>query len=113
MVNHQELLMFNGLYDIIKVMKIQRVRESQIGVYVWELPNGNYLANTDGEILNVPSEFGDLAKMAELQRAASHYGYPDGKAVFEEVHRCTEQEYQDQLQQLIETGETPYLGIRK
>ena len=94
-------------------MKIKRVRESQVGVYVWELPNGNILANTDGEILNVPSEFGDLSKMAELQRAAKHYGYPDGKAVFEEVHRCTESEYQAQMEALIEQGQSPYLGIRK
>lgn len=94
-------------------MKRQKVRESDIGVYVWELPNGNILANTDGEILNVPSEFGDISKMAELQRAARYYGYPEGRAVFEEVHRCTEQEYQDQLQEFIDHGTTPYLGIRK
>lgn len=96
-------------------MKIKKtkVRESDIGVYIWELPNGSILANTDGEILNVPSEFGDLSKMVELQRAAKHYGYPEGRAVFEEVHRCTEQEYQDQMEALVEQGTTPYLGIRK
>ena len=94
-------------------MKMKRVRESDIGVYIWKLPNGNILANTDGEILNIPSEHGDITKMAELQRAATHFGYPDGQAVFEEVHRCTEQEYQDQMQELIENGTTPYLKIRK
>lgn len=94
-------------------MKKTKVRESDVGVYIWELPNGNILANTEGEILNVPSVFGDLSKMVELQVAAKHYGYPEGRAVFEEVHRCTDQEYQDQMQQLIETGTTPYLGIRK
>lgn len=94
-------------------MKKTKVRESDVGVYIWELPNGNVLANTEGEILNVPSVFGDLSKMVELQVAAKHYGYPEGRAVFEEVHRCTDQEYQDQMQQLIETGTTPYLGIRK
>lgn len=94
-------------------LKKSKIRESDIGVYVWQLPNGNILANTEGQILNVPSEFGDLSKMVELQVAAKHYGYPDGKAVFEEVHRCTEQEYQDQMQELIERGTTPFLGIRK
>lgn len=94
-------------------LKKSKIRESDIGVYVWQLPNGNILANTEGHILNVPSEFGDLSKMVELQKAAKHYGYPDGKAVFEEVHRCTEQEYQDQMQELIERGTTPFLGIRK
>lgn len=94
-------------------MKKTKIRESDIGVYIWELPNGNILANTEGEILNVPSEFGDITKMAELQRAAKHFGFPEGRAVFEEVHRCTEQEYQDQMQELIEQGTTPYLGIRK
>lgn len=94
-------------------LRKSKIRESDIGVYVWQLPNGNILADTDGNILNVPSEFGNLSKMVELQVAAKHYGYPDGKAVFEEVHRCTEQEYQDQMQELIEHGTTPYLGIRK
>lgn len=94
-------------------LKKSKIRESDIGVYVWQLPNGNILADTDGNILNVPSEFGNLSKMVELQVAAKHYGYPDGKAVFEEVHRCTEQEYQDQMQELIERGTTPFLGIRK
>lgn len=97
----------------MKNLKRTKVRESDIGVYVWELPGGNILANTDGEILNVPARFGDLSKMVELQVAAKHYGFPDGRAVFEEVHRCTDQEYQDQMQELIETGTTPYLGIRK
>lgn len=94
-------------------MKRTKVRESDVGVYVWELPSGNILANTEGEILNVPSVFGDLSKMVELQKAAKHFGFPDGRAVFEEVHRCTDQEYQDQMQELIEHGTTPYLGIRK
>lgn len=94
-------------------LRKSKIRESDIGVYVWQLPNGNVLADTDGNILNVPSEFGNLSKMVELQVAAKHYGYPDGKAVFEEVHRCTEQEYQDQMQELIERGTTPFLGIRK
>lgn len=94
-------------------LRKSKIRESDIGVYVWQLPNGNILADTDGNILNVPSEFGNLSKMVELQVAAKHYGYPDGKAVFEEVHRCTEQEYQDQMQELIERGTTPFLGIRK
>lgn len=94
-------------------LKKSKIRESDIGVYVWQLPSGNFLADTEGHILNVPSEFGDLSKMVELQKAAKHYGFPEGKAVFEEVHRCTEQEYQDQMQELIESGTTPYLGIRK
>lgn len=94
-------------------LRQSKIRESDIGVYVWELPNGNILANTDGEILNVPAEHGDISKMVEIQKAAKHYGFPEGRAVFEEVHRCTEQEYQDQMQELIENGTTPYLGIRK
>lgn len=94
-------------------LRQSKIRESDIGVYVWELPNGNILANTDGEILNVPAEYGDISKMVEIQKAAKHYGFPEGRAVFEEVHRCTEQEYQDQMQELIENGTTPYLGIRK
>ena len=49
--------------------------------------------------------------MAALQKAAAYYGFPDGKAVFEESHRCTEAEYQAQLEDLIERNSTPNLVI--
>lgn len=90
---------------------IKRIRESRIGVYVWQLPNGNLLADSDQNILNVPAEYGDIKQMAALQKAAAYYGFPDGKAVFEESHRCTEAEYQAQLEQLIENNSTPNLVI--
>lgn len=50
----------------------------------------------DDNVLNIPSERGDITKMAELRKAAAHYGQPEGQAVFiPGIGRVTEEEYQE------------------
>lgn len=101
----------------IKTTKRTLIRESDLGVYVWQRPNGKFLANENGDVLNIPSEFGDIAKMMELQRAA-HYWLkqmdlpPEGKAVFWDVHRCTEDEYYEQIE-AMENGILPDTNVRR
>jgi hypothetical protein len=83
------------------------VQETTFGMYVWELPNGEILGNTDGDILNVMSEQYDLGKMKILRDAATHYGYPEGKCKFlPGRRRVTEDELAEQVQRLAE-GKTP------
>jgi hypothetical protein len=89
----------------IKTVRRTPIRETDLGVYVWQRPNGKFLANENGDVLNIPSEFGDISKMMELQRSA-HYWLgvmdlpPEGKAVFWDVHRCTEEEYLEQVYEM-------------
>lgn len=97
----------------MKNIKVRKEKQSDVGVYVWKLPNGNILADSDGNILNCPAVRGDIGQQIAIAKAARHYGYPDGTAVFEEVHRCTESEYQAQMDQLINQGISPHLNIRR
>lgn len=90
----------------------RQVEDGNVGVYVWKMPNGKILANTDNLILNVPAVKGDLRAMAEIARAARYVGFPDGTAEFWEAHRCTEEEYEEQIYDLME-GRLPIGGARR
>jgi len=75
--------------------------KSRYGIYVWRLPDGSIFADEDRNVLNIPAERGDITKMVEIKKAASHYGQPDGEAVFiAGVGRVTEEEYQEDLERM-------------
>jgi len=75
--------------------------KSKYGIYVWMLPDGNIFTDEDKNVLNIPSEYGDITKMAEIRKAAAHYGQPDGKAVFiPGVGRLTEEEYEQDVERM-------------
>lgn len=78
-------------------MGLQVVRDqSNYGVYVWRLPDGSIFSDEDKNVLNIPSERGDITKMAEIRKAAAHYGQPDGEPVFiAGIGRVTEEEYEE------------------
>lgn len=97
----------------MKNMKVKKVKQSDVGTYVWRLPNGNLLANEDGEILNCPAVRGDFGQQIAIAKAARSFGYEEGSAVFEEVHRCTESEYWEQVNQFVNEGVSPQLNIRR
>lgn len=85
----------------LKLKRVSEVRESNVGVYLWQLPSGNYLADTDHNVLNIPSRYGDIQRMAAIQKAAVACGYPDGKAVFVNTYRVTQDEYDEQMESLL------------
>lgn len=90
-------------------MSLSVVRnKSSYGVYVWELPNGNVLGDSEGNLLNIPSVEGDLERVAKLRDAARACGYPEGRCRFlPGVGRITEAQYK-QDQERIEEGLLPY-----
>jgi hypothetical protein len=75
--------------------------KSRYGIYVWRLPDGSIFADEDRNVLNIPAERGDITKMVEIKKVASHYGQPDGEAVFiPGVGRVTEEEYQQDMERM-------------
>lgn len=78
-------------------MGLSIVRDnSNFGIYVWLLPEGGIFKDNDNNVLNIPSEKGDLTKIVELKKAAAYHGQPEGQAVFiPNVGRVTEEEYQE------------------
>jgi hypothetical protein len=71
------------------------------GIYVWKKSNGRWFTDGNGNILNIPSMKGDLAKIAELKQAAAYYGEPDGEPYFfAGMSRVTDEEYSEQVDRM-------------
>lgn len=87
--------------------KLSLVQESEFGLYVYELPNGQYLGDEDGNLLNIPAQRGDFAKMKRICEVAAAHGYPHGNPIFlSGSRRVTQDEYDDQKARMID-GLTP------
>ena len=73
------------------------------GIYVWKKANGKWFTDGQGNVLNIPSMKGDISKIAELKKAAAHYGQPEGEAVFfAGLSRISDEEYSEQKQRMAE-----------
>lgn len=73
------------------------------GLYFWRLPNGHLFHDGQGNLLNIPSMRGDLSKIAELRKAAAHYGQPEGEPWFYAgIKRATDEQHSEQVQRLKE-----------
>lgn len=71
------------------------------GLYFWQLPDGHLFHDGEGNFLNIPSMKNDIGKMAELRKAAAHYGQPDGNPWFYAgVQRATDESYSEQLDRM-------------
>jgi hypothetical protein len=90
----------------MKKSKISVVSETNNGIYVWQLPNGDFLA--DGlNVLSIQAKRGDLNAIFAIKQAAKHYGFPEGTAVFQEGYRkITDDEFEIQYLRMIH-GMTP------
>lgn len=85
----------------MKKPRTRIVSETNQGIYVWRLPNGDFLA--DGlDILSIRAQRGDIKAMSEISKAARGYGYPDGTPVFQEGYRkITDAEFEMQYERLM------------
>lgn len=88
------------------------IPESNLGVYLWMLPNGKWLADEDNNLLSCDAVEGDIRVMAAMSAAARSVGYPDGKPVWQPAHKCSDEEYQEQVDDL-KSGKNPNVRIRR
>jgi hypothetical protein len=79
------------------------------GLYFWRLPDGHLFHDGQGNLLNIPAMKHDLSKIAELRKAAAHYGQPDGEPWFYAgIKRATDEEFNEQ-QERLKAGLLPNL----
>lgn len=69
------------------------------GLYVYKKSNGKWFTDGEGNVLNIPSNKGDISKIAELKQAAIYYGDDGlGEAVFVPgLTRISEEEHTEQM----------------
>lgn len=76
----------------------QSIKEAPYGMYVWQTPDGEVLADSEGRFMHVFCEEGNKESIAALADAARYYGEPEGKAVYWSGKRpITDEEYEHQL----------------
>lgn len=79
--------------------KIRRglVQESNIGVYVWEMPDGRWVGDDEGNFLSISSMGGDPKRIQQLKQAVRSYGVEVGAPLFLPGQRkVTDEEYEEQ-----------------
>lgn len=92
---------FSGAVDLGKKTRTSVVEETNIGIYVWEMPDGSIVQDEDGNIMNIPGKKGDRKRMLMLEAAAKAHGIYEGAPLFYPGHRrITEEEYQQQRERL-------------
>ena len=91
---------------------MQVEQESNLGVYLWMRPSGNYLADEDGNMLSISAIQGDISAMAKITAFAKSVGYPDGRPVWQQAHKCSEEEYAEQLEEL-KNGKNPNVRLAR
>lgn len=80
---------------------VSQGRFDQIGVYMWEMPDGSYIADEDRNFLNIPSMYGDADRIAKLRNAVRSLGINEGTPIFFPGHRrVTDEEYEEQQHRL-------------
>jgi len=78
-------------------------KHDKYGLYLWEMPDGRYVADEYGNFLNVPSVYGDPKKINNLRAAVKSFGIEEGDPVFFPGHRrVTDDEYDEQRRRLYD-----------
>ena len=84
-------------------MSLKIAEDGELGLYLWEMANGKYFGNGQGEFLVIPARKNDLKAMTEIYHAAKHYGAVDGRAVFiPNARAISSNEHDDQMERMLD-----------
>lgn len=81
--------------------KISVVSQTDIGLYIWQMPDGRFVTDEDKNLMNIPAIRGDLAAIKKITDAAKYYGLEEGQPFFlEGSRRATDEELEEQKERL-------------
>jgi hypothetical protein len=83
------------------------VEETRLGIYVWEMPDGRWIGDDDGNFLSITSTKGNRSRIALLADAVRHYGIYDGQPKFLSGRRKIDDEEFEYQNQRLRWGLTP------
>ena len=93
--------------DIKKVNTKVKENETTLGIYVWEMPDGRWIGDDDGNFLSITSKIGNKQRMDLLANAVRSYGIYEGKPKFLEGRRKIDDEEFHYQKQRLEWGLVP------
>ena len=81
--------------------------ESTLGIYVWEMPDGRWVGDDDGNFLSITSKKNNKSRIDLLADAVVGYGVTDGQPKFLSGRRKIDDEEFEYQQQRLKWGLTP------
>ena len=82
--------------------------ESTLGIYVWEMPDGRWIGDDDGNFLSVTSKKNNKSLMDALAREVRSFGIHEGKPKFLSARRKIDDEEFEYQQQRLKWGLIPH-----
>lgn len=81
--------------------------ETRLGIYVWEMPDGRWIGDDDGNFLSITSTKGNRSKVDALAREVRSYGIHEGRPLFISGRRKIDDEEFSHQQQRLNWGLIP------
>lgn len=81
--------------------------ETTLGIYVWEMPDGRWIGDDDGNFLSITSKKGNRQRIELLAKAVRSYGIDEGQPKFLSGRRKIDDEEYEYQQQRLKWGLTP------
>ena len=79
----------------------QVIEESPLGIYVWEMPDGRWIGDDDGNFLSVTAKKGNRSLIDALAREVRSCGIYEGGPKFLSARRkINDEEFAEQKQRL-------------
>lgn len=87
--------------DINRIKSKILEEESTLGIYVWEMPDGRWIGDDDGNFLSITSKKGNRPNIDALAREVRTFGIYEGKPKFLSARRkINDEEFEHQKQRL-------------
>lgn len=87
--------------DLSKLKSAEIAEETTLGIYVWEMPDGRWIGDDEGNYLSITSIKGNKSRMESLAQVVREYGIYEGQPKFLSGRRkIDDEEYEYQKQRL-------------
>ena len=87
--------------DINRINSKILEEETTLGIYVWQMPDGRWIGDDDGNFLSVTSKKGNRSKIDALAREVRSFGiYEGGPKFLSGRRKIDDEEFQHQKQRL-------------
>lgn len=93
--------------DLGKLKRATVKEETRLGTYVWEMPDGRWIGDDDGNYLSITSMKGNRSRIEALTKAVRGYGIYEGNPKFLEARRKIDDEEYEYQKQRLEWGLVP------
>jgi hypothetical protein len=92
--------------DILN-QKSKIIEETRLGIYVWEMPDGRWIGDDDGNFLSITSTKNNRSRMDALAREVRSFGIYEGQPKFLSGRRKIDDEQFEYQKQRLDWGLTP------